>query len=100
MRAAEYQRRKDTGKIQAYRFSKYGLTSEDYDALMKSQDSRCAVCGTDTPLNDKWCIDHDHETGNVRGILCKHCNLAEGHLFGNINIAKAMVVYIERYNAN
>lgn len=55
----------------------YGLTSQDYDALMESQSSRCAGCGDefgDTMPH----IDHDHMTGAVRGLLCGPCNKALG----------------------
>ncbi len=74
------------GRI-ATRTSAYqGFYSSDWLALVVAQRSRCAICETFTPalaLN----IDHDHETGQVRGLLCMGCNTGLGHL--GIDGAKA-----------
>jgi hypothetical protein len=53
---------------------KYGLTLEDFDAMLESQGGGCAICGRPDADN----VDHDHETGRVRGILCWNCNVAIG----------------------
>ncbi|HHK7736737.1 TPA: endonuclease VII domain-containing protein [Escherichia coli] len=65
---------------------RYGITADEYNALLQQQGGRCAVCGEyPTPGNTrahwdgKLCIDHDHETGRVRGLLCNDCNLAVGY---------------------
>ena len=51
----------------------------DLDALMARQGNRCGICRTDTPPGRGWCIDHDHETGKVRGVLCHFCNVGLGN---------------------
>jgi len=56
---------------------KYRLSNEDYQAILESQDGRCAICRTDK--TELFVVDHDHATGRVRGILCRHCNLGLGH---------------------
>jgi hypothetical protein len=53
---------------------KYGLTLETYEDLLASQRGGCAICGNPDADN----VDHDHETGRVRGILCWDCNIAIG----------------------
>lgn len=53
---------------------KYGLTLEEYDALLAAQGGGCAICGNPGADN----VDHDHVTGRVRGILCFTCNVAIG----------------------
>jgi hypothetical protein len=51
----------------------YGLTQEEFDFLMMCQDYRCAICGG-KPRKYMLSVDHDHDTGEVRGLLCSRCN--------------------------
>lgn len=51
----------------------YGLSSADYDALLASQGGRCAI-GRERPKGKRLAVDHDHKTGEVRGLLCSRCN--------------------------
>lgn len=52
---------------------KYGVTIEQYDATVQLQNNACAVC-LRTPPEVVLCIDHDHVTKRVRGLLCRWCN--------------------------
>lgn len=57
------------------RRKRYGLTAEEFRAILASQDGKCAICAK--PLEDtagKRAVDHDHQTGAVRGLLCVPCN--------------------------
>lgn len=62
------------------RYKKYGLTRSKFDALLKQQSNCCAICknGFVIPRRHQpktWvCVDHDHSTGKVRGLLCDSCN--------------------------
>lgn len=51
----------------------FGLTWDEYDALLVAQDGRCAICGG-RPRKNLLAVDHDHKTGEVRGLLCSRCN--------------------------
>jgi hypothetical protein len=55
----------------------YGITFEDKLQLIDKQNGKCAICYTELDKN-KSCVDHDHETGIIRGILCAQCNLMLG----------------------
>lgn len=53
----------------------YNLTIDDYNIMLKQQDGRCAICRVHQPkLKRRFDIDHNHETGKIRGLLCNHCN--------------------------
>lgn len=78
---------------------KYGLTPESYDALVAAQDGLCAICGRSerskrTGEVIKLSIDHDHETGKVRGLLCGSCNRALGLLQENPVTLERMAEYL------
>lgn len=72
-------KRNKTDKYWAYQLQwKYGLSLEDYKEMVEKQDGRCAICGK-IP-NYRLCVDHRHDTGKVRGLLCRTCNKAIGQL--------------------
>lgn len=57
---------------------KYGITIEVFKVMLEEQGGSCAICG-DTP-DYRLCVDHRHDTGKVRGLLCRSCNKAIGQL--------------------
>jgi len=64
--------------------SKFDITLNDYDDLLKKQDGRCAICGMiNSETKYDFSVDHDHKTGNIRGLLCTNCNLALGNFKDN-----------------
>ena len=72
-RAKEWER---SSSAQARRRQKYGLTESEMRALVDRSEGKCMIC--DAELNGDFHIDHCHESGAVRGILCKRCNWALG----------------------
>lgn len=79
------------------RFRTYGITEAEYDAMLASQDHRCAICQTDTPTAKGWVIDHCHESDMVRGILCGPCNSAIGLLGENPRVIADAAAYVKRH---
>jgi hypothetical protein len=76
---------------------KFGITSFEYDELLKIQKGVCAICGSDK-AGGRWKrfpVDHDHTTGRVRGLLCTRCNRCLGLFKDDINILKAALTYLE-----
>lgn len=60
---------------QAYLLKRYGITEQQYDQLYTKQDGCCAVCKRhSSSFKKRLSVDHDHKTGDVRGLLCVHCN--------------------------
>lgn len=86
--------------------ARYGITMHEYDALLKRQDNKCAVCfkaETSKHQNGKikrLAVDHDHKTGKVRGLLCKACNQSLGLISENIDTALGLVEYIQLHKKN
>jgi len=73
----------------------YGLTLEEWHAMLISQSGRCALCCD--PMKDPH-TDHDHETGAVRGLLCSGCNTALGRLGDSIEGLERAIAYLRSEN--
>lgn len=69
----------------------YGLTPETYEAMLLKQNRLCLICGEEmkSPV-----VDHDHETGKVRGLLCRVCNAALGQFQESITILERAIQYL------
>lgn len=91
----EYQKEwhaKNPGKrVQYSRRHEYGLEPEEFFKRMKSQEGKCAICKEQTTL----VVDHDHTTGEVRGLLCRKCNVGLGAFQDIPNILRAAIGYLE-----
>ena len=76
----------------------YKLELEDVFEMMEQQAESCAICGTEITFGGRLGahIDHDHITGKVRGILCRNCNLALGHVGESIEKLEIMINYLRR----
>lgn len=62
-------------KREAYLIRTYGITEEQYLSLLQKQSSRCAVCSKSPEKEGKnLAVDHNHITGEIRGLLCTWCN--------------------------
>lgn len=77
------------------RIRSYGLTLEEHEALMLDQGGKCWICQGDNGLK-ALCIDHDHKTNNVRGLLCNLCNRAIGLLKDDPELIDKAAAYIRK----
>ena len=75
---------------------KYNLTLDEYNDILESQDNKCLICKRKMAL----VIDHDHETGVVRGLLCNACNLAIGYFEDSTERLESAVKYINAGKRN
>jgi len=82
----------------------YGITVEQYDAMLAAQNGRCALCRTDKVGDGRWnkrlAVDHDHVTGVVRGLLCSKCNIGLGAFGDNESTLAAAAHYVMRHRVN
>lgn len=105
-RRAEYERRKERGGVRKQAIMKsYGLEWAAYENMLKEQNNRCAICeNSETSLARKstgelrpLAVDHDHETGRIRGLLCRSCNHLIGNANDDIDILNKAILYLIKY---
>jgi len=79
----------------------YGITLEQYNELLSSQNHKCAICNIDN--NGKYrnksrafAVDHCHSTGKIRGLLCSDCNTGIGLLKDNVNFLESAIKYLNK----
>lgn len=76
---------------------KYGITLEQYDQLLSQQDGRCAVCTRPAEaFTTRLAVDHNHVTGEIRGLLCTHCNHRLIGRHRDAALLRRMADYVER----
>lgn len=84
---------------------KWGLSLEDYRAMLDVQQGQCAICRVDfaaetkrsTQGRTRSCVDHDHRTGKIRALLCDWCNRGMGLFYDNPQLLRSAADYIERH---
>lgn len=74
--------------------NRYGMTKDEYDDLLAVQANKCAIC--DSPFTKRPHIDHDHKTGEVRGLLCGDCNRGLGSFHDDRALLKKARAYLRR----
>ncbi len=75
---------------------KYGMSFTEVVAMYEEQDGRCAICAERFEVPH---VDHCHQTGKVRGLLCRACNFGIGFLRDQPNVLRSAIVYLERHAA-
>lgn len=74
---------------------RYGISYEHYRSMREAQAGLCAICRFPLAGGRKEHLDHSHTTGEVRGILCRHCNHALGHVRESVDTLRGMIAYLE-----
>ena len=76
----------------------YGITLAQYNHMLEAQGGKCAICrrppGQDGKGRRNLSVDHDHTTGQVRGLLCFHCNIVLGHVGESKETLLRFVMYV------
>jgi dCMP deaminase len=76
----------------------YGISLELFDVMLERQGGVCAICKQTEDDGKHLSVDHDHSTGDVRGLLCQKCNRAIGSLQDDISIIRSASLYLLRHN--
>lgn len=78
---------------------KYNITTEKYEEMLKNQNFCCAICNK-KPNKKLLCVDHNHSTNNVRGLLCDKCNRGIGLLQDNVNVLANAIKYLLQHTSS
>ena len=87
-----------------HNLKRYGITPEDKEKMLENQGYKCAICGeeiflfrdTKNKKKDIAHVDHDHDTGEVRGLLCDKCNRGLGYFRDNTEYLLSAVSYLKK----
>ena len=92
---SDYARRHPDWSRNTHLRKTFGITVADRQRIVDAQGGRCAICADlfEGQYRSK-CIDHDHETGQIRGILCRRCNIMLGHARDRVDILAAAISYL------
>lgn len=82
---------------------RYGMTIPEYENKLKDQNGVCAICKNPETQKRKGkiqslAVDHNHKTGEIRGLLCSHCNNMIGRASDNIDTLKNAIIYLTKYD--
>lgn len=85
----------DRARSRARRLEKvYTLTEDEYQTLYRAQGGRCYACRRATGKTKRLAVDHDHDTGEVRGLLCGPCNKTLGHARDSVEFFVRFAEYL------
>lgn len=81
----------------------YGITMDEYNVRLASQNGVCAICGngetrTFRGMTRVLSIDHDHETNIIRGLLCCNCNAMIGYAKDDISVLESAIAYLKSHS--
>jgi hypothetical protein len=94
-RKAEYQAQKEQARV-CKMFRDFGLTEEDYERMLEEQDRKCMICGDPHGTSGKsLAVDHDHDSGLIRGLLCSRCNPGLGFFRDSPGLLRKAAEYLE-----
>ena len=73
---------------------KYGITADEYDTKLKKQNGVCGICMLDRDSRNFLAVDHNHDTGVIRGLLCENCNRGLGMFKDNKEFLQNAIHYL------
>lgn len=80
--------------------TRYGISMQEAEKILVAQGNKCAACEGDFKGTSDTHLDHDHETGNIRGILCRGCNMALGTVKDSTARLRKLIEYLEAYESS
>lgn len=85
-----------------FSYKKINFTEKEYDVMLAAQNSKCAICDSEfagltrSGNNARLSVDHEHDTGIVRGLLCKRCNMGLGYFGDSPELLNKAIAYLNK----
>lgn len=81
---------------------KYGISVDEYNELLRKANNKCEICGSDgsNGHHGKLCVDHCHDTGRIRGILCDPCNKKLGNAGDSVDSIMTLLKYLQKHEGS
>lgn len=78
----------------------YKMPYGEFDKMLDAQNGKCAICNREDPKsgNGRLCVDHCHDTGAVRELLCSHCNSGLGYFENNMESLESAIKYLKKHS--
>jgi len=98
---AEYRNRPERKRVMRdlYYRRTYGISADEVDAMLEAQSGGCAICGEKPERLASMHVDHDHEQGHLRGLLCLSCNQGLGQFRDDPATLLRAIVYLRQRSA-
>ena len=93
----EYQSKRFNQIKEARLRRNFNLTLNEFNKMLKNQNNKCVICNSNFTIVKKPCVDHDHETNQVRELLCQKCNTVVGFVYEDLNIVNNLYNYIKKH---
>jgi hypothetical protein len=95
---AAKERRVRLGRGNLHRRDRYGITPDEFQAMLASQNGLCAIClGKNQDEGEMLCVDHNHSTEAIRALLCRRCNFGIGYFRDDPEMLVAAIQYLETH---
>jgi len=98
-RQGEHRKERLKAMQDSHRFANYGVDAEEYNTMFDLQNGCCAICGkSQLEFKRSFGVDHNHKTGQVRGLLCGRCNLGTGSFYDDPELVFEAFLYLQSFN--
>ena len=97
-RTPEAKEKRREKQSRSHRRRRYGLSYEDFLAMLEKQDHKCAICGCHIEEKERDAnVDHNHLTKKVRELLCRLCNVGIGHFKEDSELLRKAAAYLDKH---
>ncbi len=98
LKAIVYRQRYPDAKRKNVLKRRYGIDLNQYNKIFQGQKGLCLGCYKhQIQFKHRLSVDHDHKTGQIRGLLCRNCNLTLGTAQDNVLVLRRLADYLERF---